>query len=524
MPELSDIMPDPPSPSAEPAEGARSDRWSIGRVRALWAEIATPATIIALVALTIAALVLRTLYLGSRDLWLDEAASAKFASYGWLHFAKSVTFSPVNMTFYFAVLHLWTSVMGSSEFMLRLPSVLFAAATVPLIYLLAKELFDSRAGLVAAALMTVSVSSVDFAQEARSYTLVVMLATVSSLFFMRSIRKPSLGNCAAYVAASVCCIYSHMFGALIVPAQWLSLAFFLPGWKTAWRLTLSAAVIGLFALPHFALALGGNVVHLNWVQKTSEQRLFEFFALITGVGDNLKYAEYFLIACTIVAALVAVFDKAHRAAVAFLILGIAVPALVVLAVSHYKPLFWPRYLLVSQPFFVALAGVAISRLKPWPLIFVPLIPLVIFCVQQDFLVYQRPQREDWPGAVRFLASKAQPGDVMMVFIPFARQPIDYYHKRLVPDANFPAFVYPDPSSDIPDSTDVSVEDLFATPHQRVWVVSTGSGILPAPFRRSGKEPPELTSVLRTLRKSSYQLQELERFRAVRVFLFEKEKS
>jgi mannosyltransferase len=512
MTELTDIMP-------ERAEKKSLGRCFVNELRRRSAQLSAPA--IAVAGLTIAGLILRIPHLGSRDLWLDEAASAKFASYDWIHFAKAVIFSPVNMTFYFAVLHVWTRVMGDSEFMLRLPSVLFATATIPLIYILGTKLFDRRAGLASAVLMTFSASSVDFAQEARSYTLVVMLATVSSLFFVESIRKPSLENCAGYVASTVFCIYSHMFGILLLPAHWLSLWLFRPGWKTAWRLTLSAIVVGLIAAPHFAIALGGNVVHLAWVQRTSHQRVLEFIALITGVGDNLIRARNFLIACSIIAAIVAVFDKPHRAAIGFLALGIVVPAATILAVSHFKPLFWPRYLLLSQPFFVAFAGVAISRLRPWPVMAVALVALAIYCVRQDVLCYQRPQSEEWSSAVQFLASGAQPGDVMMVFIPFGRQPIDYYHHRLGISGNFPAFIYPDPNKDLPESTDITVEELLAAPHQRIWLVSTGSGIQPAPFRRAGKEPPTIPFVLKKLIRSSYQLEQLKHFGSLRVFLFDK---
>jgi hypothetical protein len=222
-----------------------------------------------------------------------------------------------------------------------------------------------------------------------------------------------------------------------------------------------------------------------------------------------------------IAAAVAWFDKSHRAALGFLVLGIVIPAAITLVVSHFKPVFWPRYLLLSQPFFAVFAGVAISRLRPWPLIPVALTALAVFCLQQDFLCYQRPQREDWPGAVQYVASKAQPGDVMMVFIGFGRQPIDYYRKRLLRGQNFPSLLYPDPNSDIPAEADVSMEDLFSTPHRRIWLVSTGSGIQPAPFRRAGKEPPQFSSVLKTLRESSYQMEDLARFQAVRVYLFDK---
>ena len=40
----------------------------------------------------------------------------------------------MNMALYYVILHWWTRVAGTSEIALRIPSVIFATATVPLVY------------------------------------------------------------------------------------------------------------------------------------------------------------------------------------------------------------------------------------------------------------------------------------------------------------------------------------------------------------------------------------------------------
>jgi mannosyltransferase len=88
---------------------------------------------------------------------------------------KVLTNGQMNMCLYYLLQHGWTSLTGASEFMLRLPSALFAAAAVPLVYALGTELRDRRTGLVAALLVTVNATCILYAQTARSYSMFVAL-------------------------------------------------------------------------------------------------------------------------------------------------------------------------------------------------------------------------------------------------------------------------------------------------------------------------------------------------------------
>ena len=83
------------------------------------------------------------------------------------------------MSLYHVLLHAWLNV-GESEFAVRALSLLFAAAAPPTLYLLVRRLFDTRTAVVAAVLLAVNAYFLRYAQEARSYALLVFLVTLST--------------------------------------------------------------------------------------------------------------------------------------------------------------------------------------------------------------------------------------------------------------------------------------------------------------------------------------------------------
>ena len=84
-----------------------------------------------------------------------------------------------NPPFYYVLLHFWVLVFGDSEFSLRFLSVGLGSVSIIAIYALGKLLFNKRAGIIAALILAVSVFHIQFAQEARGYTLTVLLTLIS---------------------------------------------------------------------------------------------------------------------------------------------------------------------------------------------------------------------------------------------------------------------------------------------------------------------------------------------------------
>ena len=156
------------------------------------------------------AAVLRFHSLAAKSFWFDEGVSVAIARLDWYNFARILWRREANMSLYYFLLHFWLY-FGGSEFFVRALSVLFAVASVPVIYLLGRRLFDSRVGLIAAALMAVNAYHVQYSQDARSYSLMVLLCLLSSLYFLkcleRAVAPQPCSLCSEQRTGSLCAIF-----------------------------------------------------------------------------------------------------------------------------------------------------------------------------------------------------------------------------------------------------------------------------------------------------------------------------
>jgi len=144
----------------------------------------------ALVLIFLLAFVLRLYRLGADSLWYDETVSALLASKPlaamWAH-----TAGDIHPPFYYALLHFWTLALGQSEFAYAFFSVCFSMATIPLIAYLGLRLYGSRTGVLAAFLFATSPFSIWYAQEARMYTLGVLLLLGALLLSLDFTQRPT---------------------------------------------------------------------------------------------------------------------------------------------------------------------------------------------------------------------------------------------------------------------------------------------------------------------------------------------
>src|SRR3972149_1208497 len=121
---------------------------------------------------------LRLAGLGDAALWYDESGSVWMAT---LPFPRmtAATGGDTPPPLYFAILWLWVRIGGTSEFWVRVPSLLFSLAIIPLAWRLAKRLnLPYSAPLAGAGLVTVSTAQIHYAQEARMYSLLAVMVLI----------------------------------------------------------------------------------------------------------------------------------------------------------------------------------------------------------------------------------------------------------------------------------------------------------------------------------------------------------
>jgi uncharacterized membrane protein len=116
---------------------------------------------------------------------------------------------PQHPPLYYALARFWMKLFGNSVATIRSVSALISLLVFPCIYWLCLELFESSPiGWVAIALSALSPVQVVFAQEAREYSLLMVIILLSSASFLRAVRLKRPSAWGIYAASLALGFYS----------------------------------------------------------------------------------------------------------------------------------------------------------------------------------------------------------------------------------------------------------------------------------------------------------------------------
>ena len=420
-----------PIQATEPPRARSSARTTLAMLRGISREGRYVA------AITVFAALLRLSFLDSKSLWMDEGMTVCRVGHSLRQLWSIVLHAEMNMCAYYLMMHAWTAFAGTGEFALRLPSVIFDTATVPLVYLLGKEFGDRRAGLIAALMLGLNASSIEYAQTARSYAMLVALSTPAWIFFVRGMRHPSAGNFAGYIICGASAMYAHLFAVFAIPAQALILLWMRPPAVTIRRMILSLVAVGVLGLPALYFGITGYHGNIAWVPSLSVAsvlRLFAFFSgAFEGQGVALAVMLTALYAAGIVLAILAA-PRERRTAPAFLLIAILSPLVIVVAISMFRSIFMLRYLLAGLPLYILLAAMGFSQLKARCAIAM-ISAAALLSVGGVWTYYRAPGIQDWRGVTAFIADDSRPSDLWIMYPDSSGCLFNYYHSRY--DKTFP---------------------------------------------------------------------------------------
>ncbi|MEK7214618.1 MAG: glycosyltransferase family 39 protein, partial [Chloroflexota bacterium] len=350
-----------------------------------------------------------------------------------------------NGPLYVILLRLWIGVAGQSETALRLSSAIPAALCVPAIYLLGRRLFDHRSGLVCALLLACSSYQLFYAQMVKMYALVLLLSLLSGWLLVEGIERPRWRTWGAYTAITTALMFTHIFGAMVVPWHVIVAVVNLR------RTFVAPALVSLamLTLPYLPLAL------LRLAALRAPETLNRQF---TGPRDLMgmlatlarEYGTRFdLISLPILGALFLGFTLLGLAALlgssrrrlnpggaarlrnSFLVAGLVVPLLITFGfVSLGAPVFSSRYLIVVLPVFYLLWGAGISWTPAWrrlPAVALLLLFIGLNAARWSESVFQGKRfREDWRGAVERLRPALGTADRVVVLHDPSWRAVHYY--------------------------------------------------------------------------------------------------
>jgi uncharacterized membrane protein len=391
-----------------------------------------------LAAIAALGLALRFASLGLQSYHHDEVITALRVvpgSFGDMLHAVKVSES--NPPLYYVLAWGWAKAFGTGEAGLRSLSALFGAATVPVAFLLGRQLADRRAGLVLAALVAVNPMLIWYSQEARSYALLIFFGALSLLFFARALDTRRGGDLALWALVSALALCSHYYAAFAVAIEaiWLAIAL-----RDRWRPLVAAlaavAATGLALLP--LLNAQSNPTHIGWIdQSPLGERLWETAVsfLIGETGHVIaepprdRYALVPLVLVLAAFALVAIQGarRERRGAVLALAVGLGTIGLTVLAALLGKDYVVERNLLPALVPLLAVAALGFAAAGARRLGLVLAIALCAYWVAFDVHVTQTPnlQRPDFRTVIEALGP-AGSGRRAIVSWKLAADPVRFY--------------------------------------------------------------------------------------------------
>ncbi len=368
-----------------------------------------------------------------------------------------------NGPLYYFLLRGWVALTGYTEYALRFFSLLFGVLCVPLTAALGTRLLGRTAATFAAALMAASPYMVWYGQEVKMYTLVPALVLLALYGLRRGMDEGGVWW-AVQVAATTMLLYTHIWGALLIPLQMLWLLVEWPRWRPRWR----GALVGmaLLTLPYLPLALWQAPAALVRRETGFPYRTLGEMALILlngwSTGILSRGWPWGALACGGTAALGLALGLSRPAAwrtardeqpvggqpqglppqapaLHFLALWLTVPLLVIWLISLRQPLFTDRYLIWCAPAFYLLAGQGWAVLKKttktrrhegknffnfvsWCLCGLIFLIFALNLHAQATV----PIKSDVRAAAAYVEARYQPGDLLIFQIPHIRYTFDYY--------------------------------------------------------------------------------------------------
>ena len=240
-------------------------------------------TYAALALLTLAALALKLFRIDAASYWADELFSVFWVreSLGFLWSAEAFEIE-TTPPLYYTLLKPWAAAFGSSELAIRSFSAVLSAATIPLVWRLAREFAGPGTALLAAAIFALNPMQMQFAQEARAYALIpplYSLALLGLVLFCRAAPARRDGALALYGIAALGLVYAHATSAFTLAALNICAGLWLlqarAGWAPLLRLAVVDAAVVVLAIPEIrAILAQAGRYDIAWIEQPDLIGLF----------------------------------------------------------------------------------------------------------------------------------------------------------------------------------------------------------------------------------------------------------
>ncbi|MBN2053845.1 glycosyltransferase family 39 protein, partial [bacterium] len=379
-----------------------------------------------LIGITTAAVLLRLHSLDAYAPWFDEAL-CYFQSQELAPLLNGASLSN-NPPLFYLLLYSWGSICRDYVF-LRLLSVFFGAAAVPLVYLLGRQLRSPGAGLWAALLLACSPLHVYYSQQIKMYALNCCMVLLAAVVAGRCADRPSTGLLAALSVTGAAMLYLHyyLFLPVLMVGCYIAISQFHEERRIGRAVWFGALVTLLYVpwlLVFFESHLGTTVDYVTtYIPRPGIRSLF-YTLKNFAAGFHSFRVVYWPAALMVVAGCLAglvrlVRDRALHWLLPWLL---SVPPIaIVFILSQWYPMYLDRYLLYALPPLLLITAHGYGRSRRWRMMPAVLVLLEIVSLpgvynsRIPFLHHIPGEHERKPvkEAVAYLRQASAPADLVV---------------------------------------------------------------------------------------------------------------
>ena len=437
---------------------------------------------------------LRIYDIGAESIWLDEAHSVRVSG---LNLPSVISEAAVgkHVPLYFIILHFWTELFGISEVSLRAMSAIFGILSVFSIYVVGCSLYNRRVGLISSLLSATSLFHIFYSQEARPYSMLLLLSVLSFLFFIKILKQDKRSYYLCYLIFNILLCYTHVFGLLTVASQILYLLLFWHKYQSQrFKLLVVLGATMAILLP-FVRLIGSEAASMVdngfWISEPSLYDVAATIIIFCGKHAFLVLIFFFLSG-------IALFSvrKMEGAWIwrkpmeslkgiswniklenidEFLLLTIwlFLPIVLAFIMSKYiTPIYVTRYFIGASPALYLLVARGLSQFAKGKIIF-PILIVIMFLSSIGLVdYYTEVNKEQWREVAETVELNSKENDVVIFCANYVQEPFDYYYHREI--AKFGI------ARNVEDNQEIAtLVNQAITGRGRVWLILSHSGSKPS---------------------------------------------
>lgn len=390
--------------------------------------------------LTFAGLILRFYNLGYNSLWLDEATTLTYArrSFGDILMSGVGGGGEFNAPLFYWMEHFMVF-FGESEFILRFLPALLGTLTIPLFYLVGKELIDRQTGLIAVALLFISPFHIYYSQEARAYVPEFFFFTLAVWLFLVSRRNNRLYEWAFFAFSASASIWMNYYyfvpvGFLVLYHLGMNRDDFIKRSKNCLPFLVGVVTLSVLTLPLVFAGLrlfGGLNVKVGLLGYSGLPLITESLTHLLGFNSLIALLLIILFILGIIGLISSKRDAGY-----FIVGLFAFQLGVSLLLASSMPMM-PRYQFVLMlPLLLGIASVFRLIPKEFKSPHIISVMVIIVClINVPFLsgYYTSYSKNDWRGFSVTFSELTNSGDIVVLVPGYMRQPFNYYYSNSTDD-------------------------------------------------------------------------------------------